>query len=199
MREVLEVHRPLVGCGTEPEDRFRAFPKDHAIKGMYFSRLVARLSAAELEAANLWALPRDARYLPFKSYPQHDYSRISYLAAIKRHPRLSTREAMRRIARQDFEQLAASRVGKITLAFVGSCEEALMRLPDLYRLSVTGPTFVSERRSEAVRLTFADYHGWLDSYTLGTLEGIVQHYGHSPRLSVDLPSDFEGTVDISWR
>ncbi len=198
MGDVVELHVALVGCGTEPEERFRAFPEDHSIKGMYFPRLVAQLSPSELELAGLREPPRGGRYLPFKSYPQHDYSRVAYLAACKQHPRLSTREAMRRVARDDFQQFAESRVGKISLSFISDCGEALRRLPDLFNMSLTGGSFGAEREGDRVRLQFRDYHGWLDCYMFGVLEGIVLSFGNTPRLEADLATECEGTVDVTW-
>jgi uncharacterized protein (TIGR02265 family) len=195
---VVEIGRPLRGHGTEADARFARFPATHTIKGMFFNRLVAIVSADAVEQLELRARPRNGRYLPFKSYPQIDYSRLAHLAAITRYRNQDTREAMRRLARDDFAEFAKSRVAKVALSFVGDCADTLKRMPDLYRMTLEGGTFDAVDIDGGVRVSFRDFYGWLDCYPLGTLEGIVLHYGHRPQVAMALEDDLNGHFDVTW-
>lgn len=190
---------PLVG-EVDPEERFERFPRSYTVKGMFFSRIVKVLGSsgyAEIEPM-LIAPPRGGRYLPFRDYPQVDYSRLCYDAAIRRFPRQSVPEAMRRLARADFEEFAASKVGKVTLALAGDLAGSLMKLPDMYRVSMKGGTVAATSMQDGVRLHFEDFFGWVDCYPIGTVEGIVRHYGFSPSLEVEFLGDQQAGVEVRW-
>jgi len=195
---VVEIGRPLRGDGTAAEDRFARFPAGHTIKGMFFKRLVTIIGHEGLDELDLREKPRNGRYLPFKSYPQIDYSRVAHRAARTFYRHQDTREAMRRLAREDFAEFAKSRVAKVALSFVGDCADTLKRMPDLYRMTLEGGSFYAEDRDDGVRLSFREFYGWLDCYPVGTLEGIVLHYGHQPQVEMTLEDDLNGTFDVTW-
>ena len=195
---MVEEGRPLRGHGTSADVRFARFPASHTIKGMFFTRLMAIAPRAEVEQRDLRAFPRGGRYVAFKNYPQIDYSRIAHLAASTRYRHQETREAMRRLARDDFAEFAKSRVAKVALSFVGDCADTLKRMPDLYRMTLEGGTFDAQDIEGGVRVSYRDFYGWLDCYPLGTLEGIVIHHGHRPRVEMHLEDDLNGHLDVTW-
>jgi uncharacterized protein (TIGR02265 family) len=196
--EVVEWNRPLRGDGVAAETRFARFPRSHTIKGMFFTRLLPILGRGEIDGLDLKDRPRNGRYLPFTSYPQVDYSRMAHLAATTRYPHASTREAMRQLARDDFAEFAKSRVARVALSFVGDCADTVGRMPDLYRMTLEGGQFDAEEIPGGVRVIYRDFYGWLDCYPLGTLEGVVNHYGHRPRIELHLQDDVNGHFDVTW-
>ncbi len=197
VHEIVDADSVLRGAGTPAHERFDRFPPDFTIKGMFFQRLVRMVDPAELARLRV-RLPAGGRYVAFKSYPQVEYSRLAHLAACTQYPRLDVREAMRRLARHDFEQFATTTVAKVALSFVGGCAEVLRRMPDLYRMTLDGGRFDSELIPGGVRMYYEDFYGWLDCYPVGTLEGICQRYGHSPRVEIHLKSDIDGHLDVTW-
>lgn len=170
------------------EARFSRFPRHYTIKGMYFTRVLSALGAG-LSDVQEKLLEQPRRYLPFRDYPQVDYSRLCYAAAVRNWPAQPVPEAMRRLARADFEQFAGSKVGRVTLALAGDLRGSLRKLPDMYRMSIKGGTVTAKDEPEGVRIDFSDFYGWPDCYVLGTLEGIVQHFGKNPRIEAAFHSE----------
>lgn len=173
--------------GTFDVEAFVArYPRGgHLVKGMFCNRLVDTLGAsfAELQA-QLIAPPRGGRYLPFKDYPQADYSRIVVASAVHRFPELDLREATRRIARDDFATFAASTMGKITLSLVGDPHAALLRMPEVFARVAPGPQLKTEERDRnTVRMVITQFFGLVE-YMLGQLEGIVMSYSQMPRTRI---------------
>jgi len=148
---------------------------------MYFSRVLNTLGDG-IEDVRSLLVEEPRRYLPFRDYPQVDYSRLCLAAAVRSWPAQPVPEAMRRLARLDFQQFAGSRVGRVTLALAGDLAGSLRKLPDMYRMSIKGGTVSAKSEEDGMRVDFTEFHGWADCYALGTLEGIVQHYGKTPRI-----------------
>lgn len=160
------------------------YPQHYTIKGMFCNRFRDSLGD-DFEALRprLIAPPR-GRYLPFKDYPQADYTRVVLAAAAKQFGELDLAEATRRVARDDFATFADSTLGKITLALVGEPHQALLRMPEAFARVAPGPELRSEERGErAVRMILARYFGSIE-YMLGQFEGIVMSYAHSPVITI---------------
>jgi len=189
----LSLSTPLTGS-VDGEERFAHFPRHYTIKGMYFSRVLATLGDGLREVEDkLVDPPRMGRYLPFRDYPQVDYSRLCLAAARRSWPTQSVPEAMRRLARLDFQQFAGSRVGRVTLALTGDLASSLRKLPDMYRMSIKGGRVTAREEDDGMRIEFEDFYGWPECYALGTIEGIVQHYGKHPRIHAAFHSESHAT------
>lgn len=172
--------KPFEGS-VDVEALVAAIPSTYMVKGMFCTRFTEILGAdfAAL-AAKLISAPRAGRYVPFKDYPQADYTRLAIAAAHKRFPRLSIREAVRCIARDDLATFAASMIGKVVLALAGDARTTLLRTPDAYTRVAPGATLEAADLSErVVRVTFTGYRGLIE-YTVGQFEGVVLNYGGKP-------------------
>ncbi len=175
------------------------FPREHTLKGMFFSRFVKELGAEwpRIER-RLIAPPRLGTYLPFADYPLVDHADIALVVARKRAPGLPHREALRRLARQDIGTFLDSTIGRVTAAVVSSPRAALLALPDAYKRVVTGPTLrASALADDRIRLSFVSAFG-LWEYQIGQIEGIVRHYGGQPRTRCSLEADGVRAYDVSW-
>ena len=72
---------------------------------------------------------------------------------------------------------------------------ALLRLPDMYRASLTGGDVTSRLdERDHVTLEYRSFYGWLECYPVGHVEGLCAHFGHSCEISID----FEGTTRASY-
>jgi uncharacterized protein (TIGR02265 family) len=173
------------------------YPSHYLVKGMFCSRIADFLGGAFAELQpRLIAPPRGGRYLPFKDYPQADYTRLVVAAAAKRFPDLSLCEATRRLARDDFATFADSTMGKITLTVVGDAHSALLRMPDAFARVAPGPQLRTEERgTHAVRITFLRYFGSVE-YMLGQIEGIVMSYHKAPHITVHRANQDEIVFDV---
>ena len=180
----LRPEAPLDGT-LDVEALATRIPANHTVKGLFCGRFVERLGQDYAKLApRLSAAPRGGRYLPFKDYPQADYTRIVGAAAAKVFPSLPLPEAIRRIARDDFTTFGSSMFGKIVLSLIRDARSTLHRMPDAYHRIAPGPrVHVEDLDARVTRLTFEGHHGSLE-YTLGQLEGIVLAYRHIPTVIV---------------
>lgn len=182
------------------EARLARVPSDHTIKGLFCGSLLRLLDTPwETLRPLLVAPPADGRYVAYKDYPQVDYCHIALAAARQLFPEHPLPEAARLLARQDLEVFAASPIGRILFRAPRSLPGLLLHLPSLYRMVVRGGAIRSAALADgAVRLWFRDYHGWVDCYTVGTLEGIVLHYDREPRIRVLLEDETCAAYEIRW-
>lgn len=199
----VEYDRPLVG-DVDPQERFERFPRDFTMKGMFFSRLLdleessVRGPLLERMSVQLRARPALGRYLPFSDYPQVDYSRLAYEIAIERNPRVEPVEAMRRLARLDIATFAASKLGTVVFALVGdSPVDALLKIPDMYRMSLRGgEVFATLSSRDVVELSYRDFYGWLDCYPIGHIEALLTHFGRRCEIEYDLDTEYAGRFHV---
>jgi hypothetical protein len=109
---------------------------------------------------------------------------------------MEMREASRQYERREFEVFGTSAVGHIISSLVGDPMAALLRFPDMIRTVMNGGEVFAHEEGGAAVLRFERFHGWLDSHFIGVVEGIVQQFGASPRIDVEIASQNEGTYRI---
>lgn len=161
------------------ETEVRAVPAGYLVKGMFFERLLVVLGA-DFSAVQdkLTKPPPRGRYVNFRDYPGVDFVRLVAAAGRKAHPRLGLREAIRRLAHDDFRVFADSMVGKVTLAVVSDARAILRKVPFIYRSLAPGDWDISaeELDEHTVRLDFRPFFGrW--EYAVGQFESAILHYG----------------------
>jgi uncharacterized protein (TIGR02265 family) len=176
------------------------FPASYMVKGMFCSRF-AELLGGDFErvAPKLSAAPRGGRYVPFKDYPQSDYTHLVIAAARKRFPDRSVREAVRCTARDDLATFAASMFGKIVLALAGDARTTLLRTPDAYKRVAPGPRVrADDLDPTCVRVVFEEHRG-IAEYLVGQLEGVVLSFGHRPTVVVRQLAETTLAFDVTHR
>ena len=190
---------PLLG-ELDAAARFRKYPAGYTLKGLFFPRYVARLKEDwDAVRASLVTPPRFGRYMPFHNYPQVDFSRVAYAAALKSFPRTPPREAVRLAARSDFGVFGRSLVGGTVLGMLSDPGSLLLKLSDGFALMLEGGTVKTMRSGDGVRLEFDQFWGWLDCYVIGILEGGVQHFGFTPTIEVELLGPSRAAYEVRWR
>jgi uncharacterized protein (TIGR02265 family) len=162
-----------------------AFPPAYTVKGMFCARYAALLGDDYAALApKLIAPARGANYVAFKDYPQADYTRIVATAAAKVFPKLPLTEAVRRVARDDFQTFGTSVFGRVLMTLVGDPHTALKHLPDAYARVAPGPNvWTEDLDSRTIRLVFRRHRG-IAEYMLGQLEGIVMTFNRAPIVTV---------------
>lgn len=182
------------------EEAAALMPGSHVVKGMFFKPLVKQLGGEawrELAPLLRWP-PRDGRYVAFKDYPQHDHLLVSGTVARKRYSRVSMREALRRLARDDIRTFGDSTFGGVMLSLVRDARGALHKFPAVYERVAPGDWTVSTSDTDdgAVSIDFTPFFGdW--SYTLGQIEGVVMHFGSSPVTVVHELEDGRVRFDVT--
>jgi uncharacterized protein (TIGR02265 family) len=196
---LLRPGQPLTG-DFDPEERAREIPPSFVLKGMFFTRLVERAGASwEAIQPTLERPPRGGRYVAFSNYPQSDYERLSASVARKLHRQVGLREAIRRLARDDFDVLASSTMGRVLLSVVGDARAALLKIPYVYSKVAPGDWTVGAQELDetTVRVEFIpNYGSW--EYQVGQLEGIVQAFDRAPALRVALLPQRHLRIDVTY-
>jgi uncharacterized protein (TIGR02265 family) len=184
------------------EARVAETPQSATVKGEFLRRLAETIGDG-WERLPLLAPPRFGRYIPFRDYPTRDYRRLLIAAARRRYPQLHLAEGVRRLQRDNLATFAGSMLGSVTMSMLGSAEAAFLRMPGAYGLilrpvSVRASTTFDARGERVVRLDYESYLGWLDCAEIGSVEGVVLYYGHTPRIEADLPGHHTGTYLVRW-
>lgn len=178
--------RTTLSHDLDMEERIAGATPADTIKGMFFGP-IDRMVGSE------------GKRLPFRDYPLADYFRAVHRAAVARYPDVPISEAVRRVAGNDFEEFAESRVGRVSLALTGDVRSTLERAGRLYDLVLAGTTKVrSWRDGDVLRLSYRDYPGPVEVYPIGTIEGTCRHFGVEWEIDVDVRSarDADYTVHI---
>jgi uncharacterized protein (TIGR02265 family) len=161
------------------EAEVRTVPSGYEIKGMFFDRLMVVLGSDFDEVrSKLSKPPERGRYVAFRDYPGGDFVRLVAAAGRKAYPRVGLREAIRRLAVDDFKVFSGSMVGKVTLAVVSDARSILRKVPFIYRSLAPGKWDISaeELSEQIVRIEFRPFIGrW--EYAVGQFESAVLHFG----------------------
>ncbi len=198
MRFTVVPTQPLTG-DYDVEASAREIPKDHVMKGMFFSRYIKVLgSRYRLLEDKLEAPPRLGKYLPFSFYPFRDFMRIFDASARQSFPDLPGREAHRREARKEVGVFIESTLGKVTFSLVENPQTALARYPEIFRVLVQGPKVRLTRSGQhQVTIDYKQHFGSL-GYTIGVIEALVSNFDASRELDVDDLGGGVRTIMCSW-
>ena len=177
----------------------RIYPSARA-KGMFLAPLAEKLGPGfrDLEP-RLEAPPRGGKYVAYVDYPSRDHIRLIDAAARATLPRLSPREAHRRLGRGAFASFAESHVGRVVLKLVASDpKELLLAFPRGYGMSVRSRAAVEATAlsGPAVRIIFGEPVA-VPEYLLGIMEGIVTRFAKTPSSEVRA-DDARPQFDVSW-
>jgi uncharacterized protein (TIGR02265 family) len=170
------------------EERLRGMPSWVAIKGMFFHSLLK-------EAARHQKHIEGDSYIAFKSYPGHDYVRLSVKVAAAIYPELSLREGLRRMGQTVYPTLLQSMIGRVVFGALGGDVRAIMRLvPKGYSISSkVGEVVVKEVSDTHALLSFKEFYGFYDCYQVGVIEGAILFCKKKPDIKIRVlaPGQFE--------
>jgi uncharacterized protein (TIGR02265 family) len=156
------------------------------VKGIFFHRHVDILGSEwDSVVQTLSAPPARGRYLVFGDYHSADYIRVSGHAARKRYPGVGSREALRRLAREDFDVFATSTLGRVVMSVISDPRAALHKSPFVYEKMSPGDwrVVVTDVDEHTLSMDFMPYYGrW--EYALGQIEGVVLHYRPTSTIRV---------------
>ncbi|WP_437670882.1 DUF2378 family protein [Sorangium sp. So ce131] len=189
---------PLLG-NIDIDAVMASVPDFYAMKGMFFNALVSQLGERFAQVApTLSSTPRGGAYLPFSDYPLRDFLRLYDAAARLSHPNRSSREAYRRVARQQLTAFAESALGRITMHLATDPGAALMRYTGSLGALVKGPSARARQLGASeVQIDILGYRGVLE-YPLGNFEALVMGYGTRPTIAVDVRGGDALQFVVSW-
>lgn len=168
----------------------RLDPARFRVRGMFFTSLVKRLGADYASIVPFLAEPPPGKYVPFRSYPQHDHLLLLAVLAQREYGAHSHAEGMRRLAREDFHTFVSSTLGKVLMAMAGDPRAALAKLPAIYENVAPKSQRVRYELlpDGRVQLDFAPVPG-VYSYQLGQIEEIVGNWDHPTSIEIWLGAE----------
>ena len=160
--------------------------------------LAAPTGSAE-EIARAAGLPH-RRYLPFLDYPMAENLLLTVEVASRVHADAPLGEGLRRLGRTAFQTFLASHVGRVLVLAAGSeVGSVLMLAPRAYPLVMSFGRVATERVDERTMLARCqDLPAFVETYQVGTLEGVFAHFGLEGRVRIAMDDLANGTLEARW-
>jgi len=179
----------------------RLLPAGAAVKGIFFNDVIRRASVAISEdALAIAAGVKSRRYLAFFDYPYADWMRIAVAAAEALSPRATPAFGLRELGRHAYDAFLDTHIGRVLLGVLGLDARAVLRNgPKAYAVVLNFGEITGELVSERVaRYRFRDFPGFLETYQVGVLEGVLAHCKVEGRVMIALEDLANAVIDVSF-
>lgn len=185
----------------EVEDHIQRVPPGATCKGVLIRGLLdaARTVEPEFDPAPMVTRPK-RRYLPFLDYPYVDLLTIIGATASRLHPTKPFEEAARRLGRRVYGEIRETTAGRILMdALSSGLPAVLMNADRSYSVFISVGSFDTTRVDERhVRVGFAEYPGFLESYDVGVFEGALAAFGATGEVRATRHDAMRGHIDVRW-
>lgn len=177
-------------------------PSDATCKGMFFRDLIrmAQSTGTPEQIAKDAGIPH-RRYMPFLDYPMRDNLRLTVEVARRMHPNAPPGEGIRRIGRTGFATFLSSHAGRVLVFATGQDVGSILALaPRAFRLVMSFGTVTIERIEERkIVLACERLPVFIEFYQVGTVEGILEHFGARGTIRVAIEDVATGAIEVTWR
>jgi uncharacterized protein (TIGR02265 family) len=171
------------------------------VKGIFFldAMALARASAPHVDIEARAGIPR-RRYMPFLNYSCADWLRVKVACAETLFPDLPQGAAVRAFGRTALQAFLQSRAGRLMFDLVSpTLADALSRAPSAYRIISNAGSIRFVRQGPTVGdIVFEGFPGCLESYQVGIVEGVCEHYRQPVSITCSFPTLVDGTIRVSW-
>ncbi|MET0387491.1 MAG: DUF2378 family protein [Polyangiales bacterium] len=177
------------------ERELESIPPSAQIRGMFLIPLVQ-----ETRRAHVGTMPkvRD-RYVPFQFYPLREHARLLVETCIQVYPKLSLRQALRKLGRGAPSAFVASTLGRVVMHPNMSIFEITSGLARGYELSLKpGTAFVEQVNDNALDVTLIDIHYFIDTHHVGAFEGAMSFGGKKGRVRIQRVSAAQAVLRLEW-
>ncbi len=185
----------------DPAPYLAAVPDDELCKGLFFQGVIdAVRRAAPSRVESLFEGMQTRRFVTFREYPLREHMKMTMNAVKLIHPRMPSREGMRRLGWLAFTSFSDSMVGRVVFGVLGRDPERILAAgPRAFSLSLRRGRLTSTRLGPRhFRLVFREIYGYLDTYYVGVVEGALRAHSVMPRLKLRLTSLADGEMDVFW-
>lgn len=172
----------------------RAIPESATIVGMFTEPLAesARKAGHPLPSA------RD-KYTHYKFYPLREHVQLLTESCAVLYPKLSLRQALRKIGRAAPKALMHSTIGKVTLGAASGVEEALRAWVRTYPLHLRpGFADVLETGKSHAIIRLDEVHYFLDCHHVGSFEGVFSYLEKRATVRIYAQSPTSADLLCSW-
>jgi uncharacterized protein (TIGR02265 family) len=199
---LLRLRDPDFSAPVDVDGHLRLLPPDATCKGIFFIDLI-RLGATAISPPELFHLAgvNERRYVAFRDYPLGENLRLTVAVAHAVYPALPVGEGLRRIGQTAFDTVSTSLVGKTLFGVFGRDVEALLlTAPRAYRLFLHCGEITAEKTTPGtLRFHARDFPGFLETYQVGVIEGVMRHCGAEGRLRIALEALDRAVLEVELR
>jgi uncharacterized protein (TIGR02265 family) len=177
-------------------------PKTAMIKGFFVDSFEKIVLAEKPELKGRlyegWERPS---YSPLRSYWRGEILRVEAHLSQLMFPSLPLREAIRQACHRVYPTFLTSLLGRVVLvALIGNDIDSVLKSgPKMMSSMVSYGSVDAERKGDRHWVYhYKDYYSWLDCGDVGVIEGLLEHYGCKPTLTLATNGPFEMWLDIQW-
>ncbi len=190
---------PDFSAPVEVDAHLALLPPEATCKGIFFIDLI-RLGATAISPTELFHLAgfAERRYVVFRDYPMTENLRLTVAVAMAVYPKLPLGEGLRRIGQTAFDTVSTSLVGKTLFGVFGrDFEPLLFTAPRAYKLFLSfGEVLVEKAAPGLFRFHARAFPGFLETYQVGVVEGVLRHCGVRGRVRVAIEALDRGTLEL---
>jgi uncharacterized protein (TIGR02265 family) len=176
-------------------------PPGAAVKGIFFNDVIRRARIAISEDALAAASGVKARrYVAFFDYPYVDWMRIAVAAAQALSPDATPALGLRELGRHAYDAFLDTQIGRVLLGvFDLDAGAVLRRGPKAYALVLNFGEITAQFVSDKVaRYRFRGFPGFLETYQVGVLEGVLVHCKVEGRVLIALEDLANAVIEVSF-
>lgn len=169
-------------------------PEDATVRGMFFDFVVEHVH--EVTRTRIDTTTR----LAFGRYPMRDYLALLVEGAEMLHPRVGTREALRRVGHHVFEEFCETMIGRAIFSVAGRNMDRIIALaPKAYDVSYA-PTIVQTHMvgPSAARVSMTPMFVFPDTFHVGVWEGAGRFCGVTTVVRVQKSRADFVEYDVRW-
>lgn len=196
------LHAPDFERPVDVAAHLASLPPNATSKGMFFTALLERgAPAVSREALLARAGLAPQRYVPFGDYSMADNMRLTVALAGVLYPRLSLGQGLRTLGATAFDTFLGSHLGRVLLGALDPDPATILRLaPRVYRaLFNFGRMEVQQLEPRRVRVTVADLPIFVETFQVGSVEGMFRHTRHEGEVALALDSLGSGQLELRWK
>lgn len=172
----------------------RSIPESATIVGMF----IEPLAESARKAGNPLPSARD-KYTHYKFYPLKEHAQLLVETCARIYPRLSLRQALRKLGRAAPKALMDSTIGKVTFGAASGIEGSLRAWVRTYPLHLRpGFAHVVEVSASHAILRLEEIHYFLDCHHVGSLEGVFTFLDKRATVRINAHSATSADLLCSW-
>jgi uncharacterized protein (TIGR02265 family) len=169
-------------------------PTTAQVRGMFVLPVLQEAKRLKLSLSYL----RD-RYLPFQLYPLRDHARLLADVAAAAYPKLSMRQALRKLGRGAPNALGNSTLGRVLLQPALGPVEVVTAFAKGYELTLEPARAVVEQRSaQCLDVTLHEVHYFVDCHHVGAFEGALHFGGVRGTVKLQRINAAEAVLRLTW-
>lgn len=181
----------------------KALPPDATCSGMYLERSLAAMEEFGARAKVVAGAPEiRASYSMFRKYPYLEYVAVMEVSSrfVAEREGISIRESLRRLGQSYYPMLANTLAGKVVFGVLGRDPERVFAIGNKgWEMALNfGNVRVQRLEDRHYLYQFVDTPTFVDTTSVGILEGAAQFLGVDARVRIDFVDAGNAVLELRW-